>query len=152
MVFDNPDGRMTPFPWAQVWINSVCFETDQLFSTHISCHPSLSPFLTCSSGMSGISAPYSFVCVPVCEFFPNCMFGLTAIPASKHLKATYNVLNSGRLKGRCLNKMHIVEQLDMPGTAALKHSARHRSSDIAVWMGAYDRDKQGFGPGLLNFA
>lgn len=47
--------------------------------------------------------------------------------------------------------MHIVEQLHMPGTAAVKHSHRHRSSDIAVWMGASDGDKQGFGPGLLNF-
>lgn len=47
--------------------------------------------------------------------------------------------------------MYIVEQLDMPGTAAIKHSAPHRSSDIALWMGDSDEDKQGFGPGLLNF-
>lgn len=47
--------------------------------------------------------------------------------------------------------MHIVEQLDMPGTAALMHSSQHRSPDTAVWMGASDGDKQEFGPGLLNF-
>lgn len=47
--------------------------------------------------------------------------------------------------------MHIVEQLDMPGTAALKHSAQHRSSDIAVWMGASDGDKQGIWPWPAEF-
>lgn len=112
-------------------------------SPHISS--SVPPSLTCSSGMSGISCPIEGrMCL-------NCIFGLTTIPASKHLTPIYNRLNRKRWKGRCPNKMHIVEQLDMPGTAALMYSDQHRSSDVIVWMGASDGDKQGFGPGLLNF-
>lgn len=132
---------------AQVWINNIL---KPIITSRTS--PSVPPFLAHLECLASLPL-YSFVyvCVPVCEFFLKYMFGLTTIPASKHLKATYSILNSKRWKGRCLNKMYVVEQLDMPGTATIKHSAQHRSSDIAVRMGASDGDKQGFGPGLLNF-